>query len=288
MNRLVFLLLVMMVFGSLQAQTLSATADKQQILIGEQLQLHIKATLPQNVPFTWLSIDTIPHFEIMERSKVDTTVNNNQLTLTQTLTLTSWDSGKWNIPPLNFEGGRSAPISVKVNWDLPFNPKQPYHDIKDIRDVKVEEPSNWYWYFLLAIILIALFLLFFSEKEKKENDKPVLDANAYQKALKQLDDLDDGRKDIETKQLYTKMLHIFRWYLQTGKGIQSYSKTTDDLSIKLKELNMPSGQFNELLQTLRLADLVKFAKYKPAESETKSALQNIRNSIITIEKRNAV
>lgn len=285
---LIFFILTVFFSTVLQAQPVTATADKKEILIGEQLQLHIKAFFLESQQPQWISIDTIPHFEIMEKSKVDTQRYEQQLILSQTITLTGWDSGKWVIPAFKFPQGNTAAIPVKVSWALPFDPKKPYNDIKDIKDVKIEEPTSWYWYFLAIILLIVLFMLFFpgTEKEKKE---VLLDANAYQKAIRQIDDLESENLYVnDPREFFTKLTNIFRWYLQAGKGIQSYSKTSDDLSIQLQQFHLNQHLYIELLQALRLADMVKFARLQPGAAESKKALHIIRESIIAIEKGNVV
>jgi hypothetical protein len=43
--------------------------------------------------------------------------------------------------------------------------------------------------------------------------------------------------------------------------------------------------YNELVQVLRLSDAVKYAKFTPSHKENNDALDIIRESIDTIEKR---
>ncbi len=271
------------------AQPVSASVDKSGILIGEQIQLQLKAFFPADQQPAWFTIDTIPHFEILDKSKIDTVKVQQEIVLSQTITLTSWDSGKWIIPPFRLGAAETKAVAVKVSWALPFDPNKPYNDIKDIRDVKVKEPSNWYWYFLAIILLIVILMLLFSGEKKKEKPVSELDVNAYQKALQQIDALQhDGTADNNSKDYFVRLINIFRWYLQKGKGIQSYSKTTGDLSIQLERLHLPQDQFTVLVQTLRLSDMVKYAKYRPELQESKNALVVIRDAIVAIENKDAV
>ena len=78
-------------------------------------------------------------------------------------------------------------------------------------------------------------------------------------------------------------MDIFRAYLQKRKNIQSFSKTTDDISVRIGQLDMPREQYNELVQTLRLSDMVKFARFQPASSEREACVDIIKQNIITIE-----
>ena len=112
-----------------------------------------------------------------------------------------------------------------------------------------------------------------------------MDANAYRKAIADLQKLqkEDPQKDV--KVFYVTLVDIFRKYLHTGKGLQSFSKTTDDLALEILKLNLTSDRYNELVQVLKLSDAVKYAKYEPAQEENNHALDVIRKSIDAIEKR---
>src|SRR5215212_2566483 len=161
----------------------SATVDKQRILIGEKIQLHVQAIFPKAKPVYWIHLDSIPHFEIMERSKVDTQIVANGISLHQNITITSWDSGRWVFPSLTIPGAKTKPFLVDVAY-TPMDPNQPYNEIKEIVEVQRPIESNWYWYFIGAAMLIALFVLFFpGEKEKKREPVPVSTIDDYNDAL---------------------------------------------------------------------------------------------------------
>lgn len=270
----------------LHAQVINLSFDKQQILLGEQIGVRVKAFVDKGATVDNFPVDTLPHLEILQRSKVDTAVVGNTLQLSQNLIVTSWDSGRWNIPTVILAGKPSKPIAIDVVYTSPWNPARPYHDIKGIVPVRNPGRSTWWWYLIGLAVLVALFLLFFPES-KKEKDKVELDKTAYKKALQQLDKL-EKEKGLEAKQFYTELINIFRGYLKGAKGIQSFSKTTDDLSIQLQPQKMASSDYNNLLQTLRLSDLVKFAAYRPDESMNKEAFNTIKQSITTLEHGNAV
>ena len=67
----------------------------------------------------------------------------------------------------------------------------------------------------------------------------------------------------ETKQYYSELVDIFKVYVLAKTGIHSLQNTTDDLVKQLRGLNIPKDQFEQLSQSLRLSDFVKFAKYIP-------------------------
>ena len=73
-----------------------------------------------------------------------------------------------------------------------------------------------------------------------------------------------------------------RNYLQQRKNIHSFSKTTEDLSRQLSELQLNGS--DQLVQVLQRSDMVKFARYQPMFTENEQAIEVIKKNIISIEK----
>lgn len=265
------------------AQSVTATVDRTKILIGEKIQLQLKAFIPQNQPLQWFTIDSIPHFEIMQKMKLDTQMYQDNFILTQTLVLTSWDSGRWNIPPLRLGSQTTGAITIFVGH-TPFDVSQPYNDIHDIIEVKTSRPSNWYWYFLGAILLITLIMLLFPGTKKEKEPQSELDPGAYQKAVKRLRQLNDSNlQATDVKAYYTELIDIFRWYVQARKGIVSFHRTTNDLAVQLQQLSLSKDDYTQLVQVLRMGDLVKYARYQPHRQENEESFEKIKRSIELIE-----
>lgn len=277
-----FVYCLLLIAHCLPAQVVNLSYDKQRILLGEQIGVTVKAFVDKGATLPSFPIDTLPHLEVLEASKIDTTTVGETLQLSQTLIVTSWDSGRWNIPTVIANGKPTKLVALDVTYTSPWNPAQPYHDIKGI--VPVENPgrSTWWWYLVGLAVLIALFLLFFP-KGKGEKKEVELDKKAYRKAMEELAKL-EKQTNADAKTFYTELINIFRTYLKGAKGIQSFSKTTDDLSIQLQSQKIPSAEYNALVQTLRLSDLVKFAAYRPDSSMNKEFLSIIKQSITTIEQ----
>lgn len=282
-----FLLLLLFPFF-LSAQEVRFSFEKKNILLGEPLKMTIDAVIGAGQNSDLFSIDTLPHFEVLDQGKIDTSMQGGNLRLQQMVTITSWDSGSWQLPAVIRNGRAEQPITIEVSYTSPWDPKQPYHDIKGITPVQAPDRSTWWWYVIGLAVLIALFLLFFPEG-KKDKGVVQLDSKAYNKAVQALQKLQKERNAAaDPKGYYTELINIFRTYLKNGKGIQSFSRTTDDLSIQLHALKMPQADYNQLVQTLRLSDLVKFAQYKPEGQINNDSFNTIKESINTIEGRHAV
>jgi LPXTG-motif cell wall-anchored protein len=264
-----------------QTITVSSSTDKKKILIGEQFRLTIKVLFPPGSQITFPGIDSISHFEIIDTGKQSKTQSGNLTTISQILLLTSFDSGRWVIPSFKF-GNKyfTQKIPVEVVFSN-FNPKQEYHDIKEI--IKVEKPPRvtWYWYLIGGALLLLVGVLFLPKRKKREVKS--LHIHAYENAQAELKKIEYGEFAGDAKVYYTSLIHIFKTYLLQKKNIQSFSKTSDDLGLQIKQLNLPTDVYSHLLQTLRLSDLVKFAKFIPEPAERKKSFEIIKTSITTIE-----
>ena len=85
------MLLVIFLIASFMADAqkpgLATFVNKQNILIGEPLQFNVQARLPLNTyKVTWPNIpDSIAHFEVIERHKIDSIESNGVLYLKKLL-----------------------------------------------------------------------------------------------------------------------------------------------------------------------------------------------------------
>src|SRR5688572_218363 len=88
----------------------------------------------------------------------------------------------------------------------------------------------------------------------------------------------------EAKQFYSRLVDIFRIYIADRKGVHSLQATTDDLVKQLKGLGMNNEQFDQLANSLRQTDFVKFAKFVPTAEDDRNAFTVIARSIQQIEE----
>ena len=278
------LLLTLLFSFSAMPQKIAAIADKQKILIGQPFHLKLQASFSNGEAVDFFVVDTIPHFEILKRSAVDTSKVEGGVTLIQNFTMTSWDSGKLQIAPFISGKNKTNPLSIDVMYaPSPFDTTQPYHDVHDVFDVKQPAPTTWYWYVIGILFFILLFILFFPKGKSKSKGEFIADEGAYKKAIKKLNAL-QKRNESDSKIFYTELIQTFREYLHKRKNMYSFSKTTDDLSIQIEKLNMDKEKYQQLVQTLQLSDMVKYAKYQPTFQENQTAFNSVKNSIIAIEQ----
>ncbi len=287
LNKAIFSLgiLFTVLLGNAQQKIIvRAGVDRNKILIGEPIQLTLEVDIPENQPIRFFSIDSIPHFEFLQKTKIDTSNTKKGTKLIRVIPITSFDSGHWLIPSYKLTDNIATDtIPIDVGF-TPFDPSQDYHDIKDIIEVNpVKEKQSWWLYIAGGGLLLLILLIYLLLKKKRPplSGPPVI-IDPYEEAMKQLERLQKEKPEV--KQYYSQLTDIFRLYVSRRKGVLSLQKTTDDLLLQLKNINLGKEQHGQLSQALRLSDFVKFAKYQPDKNDDASVLKAITESIINIEK----
>lgn len=270
---------------------MKAGVDRTTILIGEQLKLNLEATVPAGTSFTWFKTDTIPHFDIVDTGKPDSSRDAGNDIYRQQIIITSFDSGSWTIPAFVLQSGkkkfRTDTLSINVTYS-PDDTTKSYHDIKDI--ITVENPGNPYIPWIIAAVsVLALAIIIYLLRKKKPAPKlvqqQVSKLSPLDEAMQHLDELrkEDLPRKGEVKQYYTRLNDILRWYVFRKFGFSSLEKTNDELVMQLRQTRLSHPDYTSLAQALRMADFVKFAKYTPAPQEQEEAFQVIKYSISRLE-----
>ena len=271
------------------APVLKATVDKQKIFIGEPVQLMLEATVKGNAPLVWPSLDSLPHFEWVEKHNVDSSVQPGLRYYRQYLTITSFDSGAYAIPRLAFTAGNKQYFTDSIRINIGYtkiDPNKDYHDIKDIIDIP-NPFARWFAWIVAFASLVSLALVIWLVRKKRllkprsvlSQKTPVL--SPYEEALRQLDDLQ--RQNLpgtgSVKLYYSRLGDIFRLYLYRRLDIQSLAETSEEIIAQLRRLALPAQQFSELSDTLRMSDFVKFAKYQPGSADAEGHFRTIRSAV---------
>ena len=276
-----------------QAVDVAAKADTTNIRIGEQIKLQLTATVTSaqfkdanfKILFPVLP-DSLDHFEVVTRSPLDTAVNQDLHILHQTFTLTSFDSGHWEIPPMKFEvfGGANAasdsavtlPIGVDVNT-VAVDTTKAFKPIKSIRSV----PWNiWdYWLYIVAgaaVILLALGLWwYFRKRPKKQPVVRTATVTPYELAVQELKVLKEEKlwQQGDIKQYYTRLTDILRAYFEHQFNIAALEQTSEELLQNIKPVTKLNQQRDKLRSLLAISDLAKFAKLQPTADEHEDCMR---------------
>lgn len=267
--------------------SIKASVDRDKILIGEPVSLTVDAYVPLGSDVAWFASDSIDHFDITKRAAVDTTNDIDGKKISQVLTITSFDSGRWTIPQFEVNVGGKPYYSDSLTIDvafISFNPKENYHDIKDI--IVIRNPVLKYIPWIIAavaIVSIAIIILLWGKTKKRPViavQTKIKTLTAYEDAMRALAEL--GKKGIigeNEKSYYSEMNDILRKYVSDKFGVSTFERTNEELIIQLSKMDLPQKPFNSLMQSLRMSDFVKFAKYRPSEEDNINNLDIVRASI---------
>jgi hypothetical protein len=268
----------------------NAKADTDKIRIGEQVKLHLSATVEQPAGLTVVFPqvpDSLDHWEVVSRSKVDTAGDNNKKIFSQTLTITSFDSGHWDIPAFRFDvvqnagGVTDSAFTSSLGIDVGTITVDTTKAFKPIKAVRAVGWNFWdYWlYFAIGITVIIIgigLFVYFRSKPKKEVVKPVVPLIApYDAALQQLQHLRGEKiwQQGEVKQYYTRLTDILRAYFEQQFNIPALEQTSEELLQHIKPVTILNQQRDKLRSLLTVSDLAKFAKLHPSPDEHEAAIQ---------------
>ena len=238
-----------------QQTLIDVKIDSAAILIGEQTKLHLTLTTDKDKQVQVLiPADTLMRgVEVLERSKPDTTwIENDRMLVKQDVLITSFDSSLYLLPPVLAIDGRdtilSNQVALKVST-VPVNVDKP-EEFADIKDVW-KPPFVWSDYYPWML-------------------------PPYEQAIKELDEIKQSKlwQQGKEKEYFTSITDTLRRYLVDRFGINAMEKTSAEILDSVKGIDEIVPAFEKLEQVLKLADFVKFAKFRPLPDENDLSLVN--------------
>ena len=275
------------------ALIVSATLDSTTLFIGDQTDLHLRATCEagEQVAMPVLDKELIPGVEIVDRTIVDTlSLKDGRVQYDQYLTVTSFEDSLFYIAPLPFVSGDDTVWSD----GLTLNVVQPFEmDTTDmaITDIKgVYKAPIWWWgifrWVLLAVLLAGVgvagyYLITFLQRRKLEEagnevvTEPLRPAEEV--ALEKLDAIKEKKiwQQGQVKEYYTQLTDVVREYIARRFEVSSVEQTSDETLRDIRPLlSERKDLYDQLRKMLTLADLVKFAKWSTTPDENELSLRN--------------
>jgi DNA-binding ferritin-like protein (Dps family) len=268
------IILILLIFPFLTFAQIETKTDSSNILIGDQIILSIKSNIKDIK--NWKEFqDSIANFEIISKSKIDSSKTENGWIISQEYVLTIWDSGTFFIPSIEIENKSSDSIKVYVN-NVKTNQDQEIKDIKKPINTPVtfEEAFPYILIFIALALICLLIYYFFKNKEKVIEVKKVekIIVPPYQIALDLLNTLKDKEllQQNEIKEYHTQISEITRRYIEAGLNIQAMEIASNDILNLLEQQRIETKSIKKVFE---INDLAKFAKYKPIEIENKECLE---------------
>jgi hypothetical protein len=292
-----------------QKSSARATIQPAEILIGDHAAVTLEVIAPKGRVITfpdYQPYDTlITGIEIVSVLPRDTAIADAVMTLKQQYIVTSFDSTLYHIPFMQVVDGRDTirtnDFGLKVTSPELHESVLAYIDrlnmhqtdsidfaqlsLADIKD-NLKPPFVWQdylsylWIALLILLLLALIGvgLYFALRKKTKGYffKPQAVLPPHVVALKELEKIKEEKiwqQGLE-KQFYTQITDVLRKYIEKRFYINAFEKTSNEIIETVQIYSEADSSIDNLTQVLKLADLVKFAKYKPLPNENDLCLVN--------------
>jgi hypothetical protein len=274
-----------------QKITVNARIDSTVLRIGEQAHLTFQVSQQPNqkVSMPLFSDTIISGLEIVEPMKLDTVKSaDGHLLVTQHYVITAFDDSLLYIPSypfvLNGDTVWSKSLSLKVIQ--PYKIDTATNQVTDIKPV-MDPKFDWAGLFLIIFIILAVIALIaigyvlYTKYFKKQ---PVLDVKSQELLLPPhvvaLNYLDKLKKEKSwqlgrSKEYHTELTDVLRAYIERMYSLNSMEMTSEEILDQFKLMRLEEKSvYMTLQQILKLADLVKFAKWDATPDEHELSLMN--------------
>lgn len=296
MKQILYFILILFVFPTLHAQEVKVATSTKNIKIGEQIEYKISVQAPADATVVFPEGQTFGALEMVKTNPTDTLKESGKFRLEKAYYLTQFDEGKYTIPQqkiqISHKDFYTDSLLVEVHNVAVDTLKQPLYDAKPIANVTSPSSSLlWLWIVLgiVALLLTAAASYFFVFRKKKlsaEEERKKLPP--FERAIQDLKDLQNSKYLIESqhKAYYTRLTDIVKEYLEDEVHILAKESTTDELLAKINDLqqngklHLSAETISNLKRVLQNADLVKFAKSKPSDSNAEYDRETIENVVI--------
>ena len=284
-------LLAVSALSGAQAQvSVDVRLDSLQLFIGQQTGLTLSVTMGAKqqlqLPNVRKGTEILPNVEVVEVSTPDTAAHDEgkRVTISQTYTITAWDSAFYYLPPIqvDVDGKKyeSKSLALKVYTvdvdTLHADTFFPPNEIMELPFLWEEWEGIALSTFLLVLMAFGIGFLYYHVKHGKPivrfiRRKKVLPPHKV--AMSEIERIKSERKwaEEDSKEYYTLLTDTLRNYIRDRYGFNAMEMTSTEIIERLiSDGNEEALQ--ELREIFRTADLVKFAKYSTLINENDANL----------------
>lgn len=265
-----------------------SSLDSTTILIGQQVSLRTKVTAPKGTRVVFPEYENgylMEGVEVLERSKVDTSVidNGQRWVLNRAYLLTSFDSALYKLPAIEVSadgktfsnrGTLGLKVnSVEVDTVHPDSIRPPYGPV----DIPFEWSSSFIatsflmWILLVAFVISLCRLL--KHEPLKRRVRVVPPPPAHQVALRAINQFKGRTTETEEdlKNYYDELSDVLRIYIKERFSIDAMEMTTMQLVDAIMQTGDQTALY-DLREILETADLVKFARLQTTDMDNDRSL----------------
>ncbi len=287
--QIAFAILLYSVSSKAQELHVSAVLDSNNIKIGKQSHIILKAIASKgiSVVFPEVKDSLTSHVELLSSSKIDTVSAGNKITYQQKLVITAFDSGYFPIPPFAFTIKGDSSKKFETEALLFVVQTVPVDTTQAIKSIKGPITPAWSIFeiqneILAALLIILLVIaLFYYLKHRKKTiietpAEPVITKPADEIALEALQKLREQKlwQQGKVKEYHIIISDTIRAYLERKFSVGAMEMTSDEIlkSVRLLITDQPTK--SKLKSVLILSDMVKFAKEVPLPLENEASIDN--------------
>ena len=264
----------------------------QKLFVGTPFKLHVNISSAVTDSIFSTQNDTLDIF-ILKNIESTEKINNEIKTTLLDLTYQPFDTGEFTFPELEFAVKTTDSLEILKTNEFILNIESVITDsTESIKDIAVPLAVNLKFldYFIpLLIIILIIFIIkclikFIRNSKKDLPEQDVLDdRSAYIIALELLDNL--IKEDLLIKgdflNFYFRISLILRLFIELQYKINSVEMTTSEIRTNLILDDHTSK--SEILKFLEQADMIKFAKAIPKNSDSETALAWLDNYLRSFE-----
>jgi hypothetical protein len=240
-----------------------------------------------------IGVDTLGTVSGLERLKTSAPISEastTTTTYTQAILLTAFDTGYFRLPPIPVEVEVGNERTQVFTNDLALRVRSILTDSTQLQPIKgiIQEPLQIKDFWPLGAVLILLvggYLLYrYLRRPKAIHKQEVIhevQRPAHEIALEKLGVLQASSylSQGAYKTYQTELTYILREYLFLRFGYNALEATSEEIEVELTTWDISSERKTMLVQVLKRADLVKFAKGSlPLEAHT-GALERVREFV---------
>ena len=265
---------------SAQNSVVKSVLDTSSILIGDQTKVHLMVECDEKANVVWPQIgDTLrQEIEVIHKTNIDTTaLANGRKSYSQALTITSFDSGYFAIPPFRFRidvDGLNEEIETMAHLlevhTVAVDTTGTIKEIKPIHSIPLTFGEVFPWALGgLALLAIIVLLWSFIRRRKSNSPLPLLrkkpEIPAHRAALDDLEKLKAAKlwQQGALKEYYSGITDILRVYLEKQFSLHAVELSSSEIIDQVVSHPILNGFLPSIEEMFSASDMVKFAKAVP-------------------------
>ena len=280
--------------GASAQSSVRAELDTARITVGDRVTLTISVEHPNDVRAALPDSLVVAPFEVLEARSLSVESSPTAARSAFEITLTAFELGELELPPIpvdvvSAEGSAEVLETDRFAVQVVSVGADESGDIRGIRGPLGIPLSSWVlalWVLVPLLVIAALYLLARRLRPRGEDaPRPALGPPPrppHEVALEALAALEASTllERGQVKEYHIAASDILRTYVEERFRVEALEMTTREVLEGLAEVGADASFRVGLRTFLEACDLVKFAKARPGEDESRAALELARRIIL--------